>query len=80
MSLKPLLLDFKKKREKKQSLLLHISKLQLNRDYFILLQSTCVLSALNLTEENAIISVRLQNYSNATPLEAFDALKVINLR
>lgn len=41
-------------------------------------QSTCVLSALNLTDENAIISVRLQNYSNATPLEAFDALKVIS--
>ncbi|XP_055322734.1 uncharacterized protein LOC129578351 isoform X1 [Sitodiplosis mosellana] len=38
-------------------------------------QSTCVLSALNLTDENAIISVRLQNYSNATPMEAFDALK-----
>lgn len=36
-----------------------------------------MLSALNLTDENAIISVRLQNYSNATPLEAFDALKVI---
>lgn len=46
--------------------------------FFNITQSTCILSALNLTDENAIISVRLQNYSNATPLEAFDALKVIN--
>lgn len=46
-------------------------------EYSFHLQSTCVLSALNLTDENAIISVRLQNYSNVTPMEAFDALKVI---
>lgn len=39
-------------------------------------QSSCILSALNLTDENTIISVKLQNYSNATPLEAFNALKV----
>lgn len=44
--------------------------------FSFLTKSSCILSALNLTDENAIISVRLQNYSNATPMEAFNALKV----
>lgn len=54
----------------------HFIKWPFHSERFSLFQTSCVLSAINITDENTIISVKLKGAPESNPVEAFNKLKV----